>query len=1492
MGGVQRVVGALAGAARLVNGTGDVGQNPNVDAYPEGVSATIAAGTVVAFELGSIKAYPAGVSATASAGVVNAWVFVETGARYWVGGTGSWSESGHWATASNAAGGAPVPTVTEKVYFDAYSFPSTGQTVTIDVTAACLGLDSSTATNAPTLAGTAGLTIGINMGTVGANLTGFAGSGHMTYSGAIGVVGTFNDGPPTIYLAGVETPATFSVGNDAKNNAVVTFDGNFTIGGLFIDHVDASFPANTANIGNVTWGVPGGNNGSQSLVIGTASVASFVSCHDYTIPATFPTTTFKMALAASRFYISGNVTIPNSTASVYTDNVGRVVLNGTGPQTITPCSNATYNGLFCGNWQNSNTAGPVTFEWGVSSFLPSAEVTLDADTRTVFHPKAQLSITYTLTVGGTNGHWASVESSMTDGLGRCTLNLPAATYSWMRLKGAVVNANFTPGTGTRWDLHTKGLLFAASKPDWADGWAGIEATAGVGIAVASSNSQTAVPLGVEGVSESGIAESSGNEARPLGAVSTACLGAVTTTPISVNRYWVGGTGNWSDPGHWATRSGGEGGAPPPAVTQNVIFDALSFTALGQTVTIDTSAACRNFTSSAATNAPILAGSAALSFKSIGDFRGFAGVGRMPYTGTIAGTAVTAGAGGTLYLEGINTAANFSIVGTTSSEYYWYVIGDSVTIGDFTMDGPRVCLNGTTGYYGGNSAGGNFTFRDFTGVRNTYGWATYLNLVPQYGDSRLQVRNFTSENYASGYVSVESSAYGRLRVSGNIAGNPGPVTSRTGCLVLNGTGDQTITDPAAICAQRLHIEKPSGRVLVATASPITVQDLYLGAGTDLVLRDGAPYISTLGGEAGTAFVDGVVSCGSPGVWPILESASGSANAYAKGFDNATTTYSGIWFKRITMDTTTGRVQNLGPGGRKCPNTLGFTGTQADAWADNWLGYWAGGPSVTASVGTATASGQVPPDCEAIPTGVSVTAYVGTATATAAVDRSAAAPTGLSTALGLTATLAASVLLSSPLGAVAVGGLAPTVNVSASTSAPLATATTAGLVPGAGCGALTAAPAGIVASGGLVPTAATSGNASASAPLAVTTAAGLDPTATAARNVSASAPLAAASVAGLTPGAASGASLTTPLGAATSAGLVPTTTASVCASAPLAVTTAAGLDPTATAARNVSASAPLAAATTEGLVPTASAGQSASAGAPLGAAVAAGLVPEATASTNVSVSAPLAAASVAGLAPGASSSASQDATTAAVGVAGLSPALASSLSLASPLGASWTASPAPSASSGATASVPMAMLASEGLPATAGTSSAVAAPAGMATTAGLSPIASTEVSRQADAPTGVLAVAGLSPVASTCTNAFADAPLGAVTTAGPSPSAQWGPSLEAPLGVATFAGLPPTATAGTNVVVWSQTAALVSDGFSVTTSASAALMAAAADLFVVGLPTLVRSRVVPEHANVSIRNHPTADVAWTGGGNHPTADVAWTGGGNHPTADVIFVEASHV
>lgn len=72
----------------------------------------------------------------------------------------------------------------------------------------------------------------------------------------------------------------------------------------------------------------------------------------------------------------------------------------------------------------------------------------------------------------------------------------------------------------------------------------------------------------------------------------------------VPRYWLGGTGNWSDTANWSTTSGGSSGASVPTKDYDVVIDSSSGFGSGGTISLDGayySAKCRNFTSTSGHN---------------------------------------------------------------------------------------------------------------------------------------------------------------------------------------------------------------------------------------------------------------------------------------------------------------------------------------------------------------------------------------------------------------------------------------------------------------------------------------------------------------------------------------------------------------------------------------------------------------------------------------------------------------------------------------------------------------------------------------------------------------------------------------------------------------------------------------------------------------------------------------------------------------------------
>ena len=75
-----------------------------------------------------------------------------------------------------------------------------------------------------------------------------------------------------------------------------------------------------------------------------------------------------------------------------------------------------------------------------------------------------------------------------------------------------------------------------------------------------------------------------------------------------NRYWIGGTGSWTNSKNWSTTSGGIGGASIPTTKDDVVFDQHSFQAPNQVVQIPSAVYCHSIDFSTISQPSILAGS--------------------------------------------------------------------------------------------------------------------------------------------------------------------------------------------------------------------------------------------------------------------------------------------------------------------------------------------------------------------------------------------------------------------------------------------------------------------------------------------------------------------------------------------------------------------------------------------------------------------------------------------------------------------------------------------------------------------------------------------------------------------------------------------------------------------------------------------------------------------------------------------------------------------
>lgn len=214
-----------------------------------------------------------------------------------------------------------------------------------------------------------------------------------------------------------------------------------------------------------------------------------------------------------------------------------------------------------------------------------------------------------------------------------------------------------------------------------------------------------------------------------------------------DRYWVGGTGNWSDTAHWSTTSGGTSGASVPTASDNAFFNNSSSTTTF-TVTVDVASNCLNFDASGITSTTFkMTFSGTVGFTVAGSWinptSAYYGGG---YNGTVTFTATTSG----------KTITSNGVALTNSGQL---VIFNGVG-GVWTLGSALTLTNGTLQFTNGTfdtSSAGNYAV---TVSNMSFGAGT-------------KVINFNGSTISTG-------------------GNPSLVNNATGATINSGTSTLTLT----------------------------------------------------------------------------------------------------------------------------------------------------------------------------------------------------------------------------------------------------------------------------------------------------------------------------------------------------------------------------------------------------------------------------------------------------------------------------------------------------------------------------------------------------------------------------------------------------------------------------------------------------------------------------------------------------------------------------
>ena len=465
---------------------------------------------------------------------------------YWVGNSGVWTDMSHWASSSGGAGSAyaNVPKNTDNVFFDANSFAASNQRVTIAGTVTCH---------------------------------------NMTWSGNVrqatflpGVSGVLEINGDLHYTATMATTPAIGVPHrmlaDAAG-AVVDMQGVPFGTSLLFDNEGGGWTFTSAFNGAAGTG----------LNISAARLVSFGSA-----TLTFSTLSTFTGTTAVASTVAGTLDLGSSTTTLLVQSSpGAITL--TNPNLTLTAGTSTLN---VGASALTSFASPVLFTTGKAFAFNS--VAVNSGNGAVF--SVANSSFQTLAVNSR----LTLNSAATIGAaGSLTLGPDAAL-----LVGAGPGKVLRFGSGATLATRGGGAGFGTVQ----------SALAGSPAILARSGGWASAPLSSATLQDLTFTDgSSGNPANGAAvAAASANLGgnsgiAITALPVT-DLYWVGNSGAWHDPGHWASTSGGSaaGNTWVPNVFTNVHFDAGSFTAPGGAVTLDLPGQqCRNLDWTGVANRPTL-----------------------------------------------------------------------------------------------------------------------------------------------------------------------------------------------------------------------------------------------------------------------------------------------------------------------------------------------------------------------------------------------------------------------------------------------------------------------------------------------------------------------------------------------------------------------------------------------------------------------------------------------------------------------------------------------------------------------------------------------------------------------------------------------------------------------------------------------------------------------------------------------------------------------
>ncbi|MBE0649149.1 MAG: HYR domain-containing protein [Bacteroidales bacterium] len=303
-------------------------------------------------------------------------------------------------------------------------------------------------------------------------------------------------------------------------------------------------------------------------------------------------------------------------------------------------------------------------------------------------------------------------------------------------------------------------------------------------------------------------------------------------------YWVGGSGKWSETGHWATASGGtQLHSTLPTQFDNVFFDANSFTTSGEIVEVDLAdPRCNNMSWSSSLFTPTVVGSGDMNI--YGSLK-FVSNMNMDFTGSFNFKSDTTG---NEINSGGHTLANVNFIGGNDGEGAWTLSNNltvsndlSLSNGSFSTNGKEVetkNFNSTTiNTRDLNLGSSKITIND--GQWNPSGTT---NLTFDAGTSSITVTGTSSSNFFGQGFSYHNvtfntpgqlasaitgeNTYDLLKFSAGITATMDPGVQEATIIQALGTCDRNVTLLSSVPGTAATLKQTSGSVV---GKFLTLQD---------------------------------------------------------------------------------------------------------------------------------------------------------------------------------------------------------------------------------------------------------------------------------------------------------------------------------------------------------------------------------------------------------------------------------------------------------------------------------------------------------------------------------------------------------------------------------------------------------------------------------------------------------------------------------------------